>query len=880
MLSCLIYFLTAIEHPVFPPATGAGSIDTLKNRVVTVMKFSEEELLALVPTRSGFTFVGCPNCDEGAQEGELSWHIDDPEYVFCRYCGMRYPNEKYPDAQILHATNPLGEIQKYPYWEDENGYRYFFQAKGWYVARSYFAGITYDLAVLYHLTGESNYARRAALILDRFAQVYPGYCVTNDYPGRQKSLFKKNEPPYPYWGGKWSRWFYGDIPANLVQAYDLLYNSGELEKLAEEQGVDVKQRIENDFFRAAVEFVRTYPIQLGNMDPTIHRGLVTAGRALGEPDYVHDAVDRITQLFQRQFFFDGVWREGAVSYHNQTIGGLRGATALLKGYSDPPGYIHPQDGQHFENLDLEGEFPIINKAMRIPDLLKYPNGRTVPIHDTWAREQRSPTDQSEPMLLPAMGHAHLGRGSGANQIQVHLHFSGGYGHQHNDVLNIMLFAHGHELLSDIGYTHTRYRRWSTSTLAHNTVMVDGVEQHSGSESQPSDGNLLLYILSDEVLQAIEASGERAYPDRVKTYRRALMLVGVSPENSYVVDIFRVGGGNRHEYVLHGDANYDGDIETDVSLTDYGVNLLPAETPLRLPVRESDGGDSGGENIAYAFVRDVKYTKQIERGYIATLQSCSETPAYTRVHGLAEEGTTLFISSAPSIRRADENDAELDDFTMPILIARREGDNLASAFVSVLEPYAVEPFITSVERLSVDTPDIAIKVTHGDTTDFIINRPDDSPETELVVDDIKLRGRLCFIRERNGKIELMRLIGGTYLSKGDCVIEARGSITGKVLKTLRKANGDDVDGFVIDTEPPGGHLRAASTIIVAHPDGFTHGYKMESVVRTAEHTIITLDDDPGFEISDDGTTRFVFFPQRECEGENTFYIANVDSVRFE
>jgi len=870
---CSFIWAHSIEHPVFNPYVRENSIDALKARVKPVLNLSEEELIKLIPNRSGFIFVGCPNCDEGTQEGELSWNITDPEHVFCRYCQMCFPNETFLDTNILKATNPLGEIQDYPYWEDESGYRYFFQAKGWYVARNYFSSIAYDLAMLYHLTNESQYARRAALILDRFAQVYPGYCVTNDYPGKQKSLFERNEPPYPYWGGKWSRWFYGDIPTNLVLAYDVIYNSGELEKLSAEQGADVKKRIEDNLFHAAVEFVRTYPIQLGNMDPTIHRGLIAVGRVLGEPGYVHDAVNRITQLFIRRFFFDGSWKEGAVSYHNQTIGGLRSAITLLKGYSDPEDYTYPQDGMHFENLDLEAEFPVIQKAINIPELLKYPNGRTVPIHDTWAKESRSPTNQAGSMLLPAMGHARLGRGEGDNQMQVHLHFSGGYGHQHNDALSIMLFAKERELLSDIGYTHTRYRRWATSTLAHNTVMVDGVEQNSGSETQPSDGNLLMYVPGDDVIQAIEVSGEHAYPDRVQTYRRMLILVEVSPEDAYIVDIFRVVGGNRHEYVLHGDADYDSLIETDLSLTDYGENLLPAGTSVRLPIRESDSGDAGEHNIAYTFVRDVKRT-QPSKVWTATFKSeykdNSETCSHLRVHGLPESGTELFFGVTPSIRRADENDAKLDDITMPILVARREDENLDSTFVSVFEPHSGKPFLKSVERLETNGSSITLKITHGDTTDFILLSPNDSIDSELKVDALTLRGKLGFVREINGKIDHMRLIGGTHLSKGDCVLKSDGLIEGKVLNVLRKAKGDALNGFVVDMDTLPSEKLADATLINLHPDGFTYGYKIKDMVKIEGRTIIELTDDPGYEI-DDGKTRLVFFPQRESKGENTFLV---------
>src|SRR5690606_3503574 len=63
-------------------------------------------------------------------------------------------------------------------------------------------------------------------------------------------------------------------------------------------------------------------------------------------------------------------------------------------------------------------------------------------------------------------------GPEANPSQLWMMNTPKYGHNHWDPLSINLWAEGQELLPDIGYTHTRFRRWTQSTLAHNTVTVD------------------------------------------------------------------------------------------------------------------------------------------------------------------------------------------------------------------------------------------------------------------------------------------------------------------------------------------------------------------------------------------------------------------------
>jgi hypothetical protein len=55
----------------------------------------------------------------------------------------------------------------------------------------------------------------------------------------------------------------------------------------------------------------------------------------------------------------------------------------------------------------------------------------------------------------------------------------GFAHVHQDKLNIVLWAHGRELLLDSGgasYERSKWRTWSLSTAAHNCVMVDGLGQ--------------------------------------------------------------------------------------------------------------------------------------------------------------------------------------------------------------------------------------------------------------------------------------------------------------------------------------------------------------------------------------------------------------------
>src|SRR5512146_2425027 len=167
-------------HPVFPPEITAAQASQLRAQLSLLIALPEARLLELIPTRSGFISCDCPNCDQGVQGGQLQWRLEDPDFLICRYCGQRYPSPKYPEKRVLEVKDPLGRIQQYPYYQDRSGLKYFFQARQWRLARDYFMLAAYDLAQVYHFTGEKPWARKTALILHRFAELYPGFIVVRE----------------------------------------------------------------------------------------------------------------------------------------------------------------------------------------------------------------------------------------------------------------------------------------------------------------------------------------------------------------------------------------------------------------------------------------------------------------------------------------------------------------------------------------------------------------------------------------------------------------------------------------------------------------------------------------------------------------------------
>lgn len=105
---------------------------------------------------------------------------------------------------------------------------------------------------------------------------------------------------------------------------------------------------------------------------------------------------------------------------------------------------------------------------------------------TQGRWGRPPAADS--FAMPYTGH-YVQR-SGWDRDARLLHMDGGLfgaGHQHEDKLSILLYAFGKPLLVEGGvvmYDRSRWRAYVLQTRAHNTVLIDGLEQFAASKREP------------------------------------------------------------------------------------------------------------------------------------------------------------------------------------------------------------------------------------------------------------------------------------------------------------------------------------------------------------------------------------------------------------
>ena len=852
--------------------------EALQSKVSYILSLNDEQVAGMVPVvGGGVYFTSCPNCAYGAEEAgcfNQTWNPQQPGQLVCKGCGEVFPgNVKYPDDQYLEVDAPSGAKHRLYYYErPSDGYRFWFRAHADYWSREYLEGEAWNLGELYHLTGEDVYARRAALIMNRFAEVFPGYVHRFDYPFKQKlfSPYTQNRVPgilEDYRTARWTWWAYMDIPLKLIRAYDNIRDWPGWPTFLD--GLS-RQRIERDFFVPLTEFVLGFADSGTNMSMGLWRSAIVAGRVIGRPEWVHESVRRFERVLATRFLYDGHWMETADSYAAQTQGGLQVVMEAALGYNDPPGYMDPIDGRHFERLDLSILAPDYEVAEQAIGAVRLPDNRLLPVNDTWAvhgktgtwnRGGGKPRERTDSVLLPAMGIAVLGGGTGMNQLHCWLNHTMGRHHKHSDALSIGLWANGYELLSDIGYTWTNYRlHWPAVTMSHNTVVVDGIE----SKLDPlHSGHRLLAFGSDGASFHIAAAqSSTAYPAVTSRYQRTLTVVGADSQDAYVVDVFEVSGGQQHDWLLHGCRDTDVvAISPGSDLQPYDGTLLNAGIAFHPPQSPQDPNPPG---FGFGFIRDL------HRAWVggkATLdfriKDNPELGTRTLVTGFDE--AELFAGQAPDIRRARETNGDLDKTLSPVFCLRRRGQDLKSVFVATHEPVRGEPLVHALFASQVGEF-LLLQIDRGiKGTDYFAMALSDHA---IAVFDtphgiLEMAGRYAWIRFDNaGVAREARMFDTSRLRIGDLCIEDIANWSGTVQSWDAQGQCKGSRGiFVVNQIIDGAGL---GPFMLSFPDETVWPFNVVKVEPVPGGSRVHVREKPAF-VFVDGKITLTAFPQRDIQG---------------
>ena len=292
-------------------------------------------------------------------------------------------------------------------------------------------------------------------------------------------------------------------------------------------------------------------------------------------------------------------------------------------------------------------------------------------------------------------------GQGKNSRVLWIDYDIGGNHSQADGLNIGLFAKGLDVLPGFGYPPVQYGGWYSpraiwyrKTAAHNTVVVNGLDQmykvgqkETASLKQQLNplkrhkkGETRLWSIGKQ-FKAIRIDGKNLHETlSLKQFERTLALIDIDSTDSYVLDIFRVVGGTDHAKFFHG---YLGDVKT------YGLSLQRDKDFGFGSQMSNFNSDNFPKNEWAVDWKIYDYYHYLEPGsdvhlkYRDLTSNINASIADTWIAFGFDRGDTLIKS---------------------LIIRKQSNKETATTFVGILEPYENFSKIQSVKRLPLHSED--------------------------------------------------------------------------------------------------------------------------------------------------------------------------------
>ena len=718
---------------------------------------------------------------------------------------------------------------------------------------AYMSALVKKAALVHALTDDVRYAEKVKAILLRFAQVYPNYLVHTGYnefadidpkvaSARIGSLpedevtFGPNKPNRKLYPGYWMAGratgvgMEGCFLTLVAEAYDLTCAAKRGDGTAVYSDDD-RVKIERDLIFEATHLLLNDP-KINNKTASNRRGAGIAGIVLGDPMRVRFGLEGFSHFVDEWYLFDGSTSE-STAYGYMTLSGIFPIGQALHGYSDPPGFS--LDGKRFDSLDVYG-LPRYRAVFRafyeslLPDL-SYPvladhhlgggmgtrwaevmfdqyggrgslavlqrryNGEVVKHGDEYALFHRpADADVSTPaeferrsVFFPALKVGYLRAGGKARHATLVLSASDWGGHHHLDGLSVVYHVDGQECLTDLGYLWDSPDSMKTRrTSAHNLVVVDEGNQIAGGRV----GRLHLFDDSGWV-KVIEASSS-AYR-KCTEYRRTCILVDHGEAGAYVVDVFRVAGGNVHDYVLHG--------------PNEAVELHAPTKACNIKLYDLQG------------VKEVTASAQWRTSW------AMEHDLVFSVHAVPSPGEKAFVGTGWGQR----SHRETPGATLPYVVRRHVGDNASSCFLSVFEAHRAASALVKDVRL-ISCPGCAVvRVDTQVGTDYVVSSP--GGRAARFSDgghSVSCEARAAVLSVSGDGLRRAYLLGGASLA-----------LDGTELRTAKAQCGGDVvdivdaglDSYIV---VKASDLPPASLVgrwVVVDDGEITTGYPIERIERT-------------------------------------------------
>ncbi len=296
--------------------------------------------------------------------------------------------------------------------------------------------------------------------------------------------------------------------------------------------------------------------------------------------WVEHAFSRLDEEVDNQIYPDSFQYELTTGYHGCVLENYKYVinSSRIFGYPLPDTLLTKlQRGyeMYIKLCEPDLKTPALNDGSRayVPGdlangLYYFPEREDFKYFATKRAEGKEPAYKS--IAMPYSGIAAMRTGWGPDDMFVFMESAPfGKAHQHEDKLNVLMFAYGKDVLPDTGsyaYDTSDMRKFVLDTQAHNCAMVDDMPQRrrKGYQWHPEDIKILSNLrwgFTDDVDTAEGRYDEGFGSDLldVKHDRKVIFFKkGLSSALPFalVIDRLTAGDGNEHKYAVHYQTAYN------------------------------------------------------------------------------------------------------------------------------------------------------------------------------------------------------------------------------------------------------------------------------------------------------------------------------------
>ncbi len=765
-----------------------------------------------------------------------------PDNDFAAYYRSGWDGRRWDPERADRALLTGGEMVDDGWgWDsgDGTGRKYWFVAyyTQWVLVRQVVWGVLEDCSRAYLLTEDPRYAHATAVVLWQLAEYYP------DYRFEKQSRHGLEIDPR-YWGKllyhTWECW----TVEHSAKAYDAIFpalaGDTALQQAVGQSAPEVAEHIESrmlrDMARLIIDGSHTIQGNYGMHQTALLYVALACGDEVNEPrksqmiDWIvnnENSGALYTDLSLNDALYNVVYRDGtpfeSPSYNLGWVDNLTLLAGLLaecgedvlahprlKAICDWPlelicaGQFTPSLGDsgrpyHFKT-SLSGA--VAARAFRLWRDPRYAKvvaeatsayGRDLFERQVDEEALEAAREVPEPLgisdsILPAYGMTILQTGTDANRSAVAFNQGADRSaHAHYDAMSIDIYSRGNSLIPDFGYPETansddpRRFGWFSHSAAHNIVQVNA---RRAARAHAAVTNYDPF----PSCRIVDARSDSIYPGVTDLYRRTTALVDATADDHYVLDIFRVSGGEQHDWIVHG---------TDATFATALPLSPPREGTLAGPdvpyghfyddeaLRDAPYGTVSYvryEGSAYQWLRNVQEGALDGAGVVEwhVARTAEQPPSFPhegislRAHLIGDDETLFVCDGEP------QQNALMNPATMKFVVRRRTGEDLRSTFITVFEPTQDQPFLRSVERVEAtpaEADPVALRITRADGgVDWFVSTSDASA-TVQVEGGPTLQGEAAFISlTADGAIRRARLSNGSLLRFGEVELVAPGMQT--------------------------------------------------------------------------------------------------------